>query len=177
MFNTAKAGLPAIADSLAVVINEILFNPKPDGYDYIELYNRSNTVVDLKQLYLANRNATGQLTGITVLSPVSYLLFPGEYIAFTENKQWVQQQYLVNDPSVIIELSSLPSLPDGKGDVVLTNLQGQVIDELQYDEKWHFALINNREGIALERINYNQPTQDKNNWTSAASTAGFGTPG
>src|SRR5205814_1343758 len=111
------------------------------------------------------------------LSPVSYLLFPGEYIAFTENKQWVQQQYLVNDLSVIIELSSLPSLPDDKGDIVLTNLQGQVIDELQYDEKWHFALINNREGIALERINYNQPTQDKNNWTSAASTAGFGTPG
>jgi flagellar hook assembly protein FlgD len=31
--------------------------------------------------------------------------------------------------------------------------------------------------VALERINYNYTTQDKTNWTSAASTAGFGTPG
>jgi gliding motility-associated-like protein len=38
-------------------------------------------------------------------------------------------------------------------------------------------LIENREGISLERINYNQKTQDENNWHSAASSSGYGTPG
>jgi hypothetical protein len=175
--NTAKAGLPVIADSLSIVINEVLFNPKPDGFDYIEIYNRSNSIIDLKQLYLAGRNATGQLTGITSLGPVSWLLFPGEYKVFTENRLWLQQQYLVKDPSLIVELTALPSLPDDKGAIVLMNMQGAVIDELRYDHNWHFALVSEKEGVALERLNYNLPTQDKSNWSSGASTVGYGTPG
>ena len=176
-FNTTKAGVPVMADSLAIVINEILFNPQPDGFDYIELYNRSNHIIDLKQLYLATRNATGQLTAAISISPVSLLLFPGEYRVLTENRLWLQQQYLVKDPSLIIELPGLPSLPDDKGVVVLLNMQGNIIDELRYDHTWHFPLISDEEGIALERLNYNQPTPDKSNWSSAASTVGFGTPG
>lgn len=176
-FNTAKAGLPSVIDSLDLVVNELLFNPPPDGSDYIEVYNRSNSVVDLKQLYLANRNATGQLANTIASTISSYLLFPGEYKAFTENKQWVRHQYLTGDPSLIVECPTLPSLPDDKGSIVLMNQQGRILDELHYDEKWHFALIDNKEGVALERINYNYSTQDKSNWTSAASTAGFGTPG
>jgi hypothetical protein len=175
--NTAKAGVPVIADSLAVVINEILFNPPPDGFDYLEIYNRSNRVIDLKQLYLATRNGTHQLTGITPVSAISWLLFPGEYRVLTENKFWLQQQYLIKEPALIIEVSSLPSMPDDKGTIVLMNMQGAIVDELQYDHSWHFGLVNNEEGIALERINYNLPTQEKSNWSSAASTANFGTPG
>lgn len=175
--NTAKAGLPVLADSLSIVINEVLFNPKPDGYDYIEIYNRSNRIIDLKQLYLATRNATGQLISITSLGTASWLLFPGEYKVLTENRLWLQQQYLVKDPSLIIELSALPSLPDDKGTIVLMNMQGAIVDELRYDHNWHFALVSEKEGVALERLNYNLPTQDKGNWSSAASTSGYGTPG
>jgi hypothetical protein len=175
--NTSKAGLPATADSFAIVINEVLFDPPPDGFDYIELYNRSKSIVDLKQLYLGNRHATGQLMNLHALSNESYLLFPGEYKTFTENKQWVQHRYLVQDPSLIFQSTHLPSMPNDKSAIVLTNQQAAILDALQYDEKWHFALIDNKEGVALERINYNSTTQDKTNWTSAASTAGFGTPG
>ena len=37
--------------------------------------------------------------------------------------------------------------------------------------------MSEKEGVALERLNYNLHTQDKLNWSSAASTAAFGTPG
>ena len=70
----------------------------------------------------------------------------------------------------------MPSFPDDKGVVVLLNAQGVIVDELRYDAKWHFKLLDNEEGISLERIDYNKPTQSKDNWHSAASTAGFGTP-
>ncbi|MFT3826485.1 MAG: lamin tail domain-containing protein [Chitinophagaceae bacterium] len=175
--HTAKAGLPLVADSLSIAINELLFDPVTDGYDYIELYNNSKQVADLKQLYLSNRATAGNLTNIKQLSTTPYLFFPGEYLLFTTNRQWVIQHYIAKYPDNIIELPSLPSFPDDKGTAVLTNLHGNVVDELRYDAKWHFPLISDPEGVALERISYQQPAQNKNNWTSAASTAGYGTPG
>ena len=39
--NNARFGIAQDADSLDIVINEILYHPKPDGVDYVELYNRS----------------------------------------------------------------------------------------------------------------------------------------
>lgn len=176
-FNTAKVGLPVTAGNQDIIINEILFNPDPDGFDYVEIYNRSNHAVDLKQLYLSTRNATGQYSNATPASTVPWLLFPGDYLVLTENKLWLQQRYLVRDPALIMEVPALPSLPDDKGTVVLMNLQGTVVDELQYHHSWHFGLISDKEGVALERISYNQPTQERSNWSSAASTAHFGTPG
>jgi hypothetical protein len=111
------------------------------------------------------------------MSDIAYLLFPGEFIVFTENKNWLTQNYTPKEYHNLYAHSSLPSLPDDKGTLVFTTAQGKVIDEVHYDSKWHFALIENKEGISLERIDYRKPTQDKYNWTSAASTAGFATPG
>ena len=72
--------------------------------------------------------------------------------------------------------SSFPSYPDDKGNVVLTNFAGEIIDELAYEDDWHFALITGYDGIALERLDPDANTQNKNNWHSAATPAGYGTP-
>lgn len=175
--NTAKAGLPAPPAAQALIINELLFNPPPGGSDFIELYNRSDKIVDLKQVYLASRSATGGLTDIQQLSAIPRLLFPGEYVVLTADARWLQQQFPVKDLLSILELPSLPSLPDERGIVVVVNAGEEVVEELQYDRKWHFALLANEEGVSLERIDYSKPAQDSHNWLSAAATAGFGTPG
>ena len=174
---TVKTGLPSMADELDVIINEILFNPKADGYDYFELYNRSKKIIDLQYLYSANKSATGSLLNVIKLSEIPYLIFPDQFVVFTTNKRWLTQSYVVKEYSDILELPSLPSLPDDNGTLLVMNLQGKIIEELQYDSKWHFPLIENKEGISLERIDYTMATQQKDNWTSAASTAGYGTPG
>lgn len=174
--NTAKAGLPVLADTNDIVINEILFNPKNNGYDYVEFYNRSNKVIDMRQLFVATRDATGSLKTISPLSPIPLLFFPGEYYVVTENKLWVEQNYLVKNPDKMIELHTMPSLPDDEGIVLLLNINQVVVDELHYNHNWQFALISDESGVALERIDYSMPTQNANNWVSASSTAGFGTP-
>lgn len=46
--NTARFGISEHTDSFDIVINEILFNPISNGEDYIELYNRSNKILNLK---------------------------------------------------------------------------------------------------------------------------------
>ena len=175
--NTVKVGLSDIVDTLDIVINEILFNPAPTAADFVEIYNRSNKIIDAKDLYITNRSsASGQLGTLKHLSTDNLLIFPGEYYVISEDENLIKKAYVAKNPGHFINASSMPSYPDDKGVVVLLNAQGLKVDELQYDSKWHFALIDNEEGISLERIDYNKPTQNKDNWHSAASTAGFGTP-
>ena len=176
-YNKAKLGRPVEASFSDIVINEILFNPAPDGAEYVELYNRSNDILDLKDCYISSRNSNATVGAVKQLSADNRLLFPGDYIVITADAAAVKKQYLSKDPAVFAEISSMPSLPDDKGDVLILNAQGKLIDELSYDAHWQFKLLNNNEGVALERIDYNQPTQDAANWHSAATSAGYGTPG
>ena len=175
-YNQARAGLTEEALDTDIVINEILFNPRPNAFDYVELYNKSNKVLDGSRLYIANRNAAGAISSAKKLSESPYWIFPGEHIVVTEDAASLMKEYLVQTPSNTLALSSLPSYPDDKGTVVITNSQGEVVDEVRYSSKWHFALISNAEGVALERIDPAGTSQDAGNWHSAAFTAGFGTP-
>lgn len=174
--NFARVGLASVVDTFDVIINEILFNPKPFAVDYVEIFNRSKKVFKLKDFYIANRSSvTNALGSLRQLTTEDILLFPGDFFVISENAPAVKANYAAHNPDNFID-AVMPSLPDDEGVFVLLNFQGKVIDELHYSSKWHFALINNEEGISLERIDYNKPTQNKDNWTSAASTVGFGTP-
>jgi len=174
--NSAKVGLAAVADSLDMVVNEILFNPKPLGVDFVEFYNRSNKVLDAANLFFTNRSSTTGNPGTLIpLSTANRLIFPGEYYVVTENPDLIKQQFTVPNEAWLVT-SDMPSLPDDKGTVLLLNQNGRTVEELSYDQRWHFALVDNNEGIALERIDFNRPGQQADNWTSAAASAGFGTP-
>ncbi len=172
-----KAGRPLDPQRGDVVVNEILFNPKPNGEDYVEIYNGGNRVTDLSRLYIANRNSSGLASSIKVLSSVPFYIYPGEYYAFTESPDLLPLFYMVRFPDRVLNLSSPPSFPDEEGSVLILNGQGTVIDEVPYKDDWHFTLINNKEGVALERLDPRSASNDPGNWHSASTTAGYGTPG
>ncbi len=174
--NKTKIGLAADASVQEIVINEILFNPRSGGSDYIEFYNRSNKIFDAGKLYIANRNSGGAISSPKLLSASPFYFFPGDYIVVTEDADNLALNYLVKNPDAVLAISSLPSFPDDEGDVIMLNFQGAVVDEVKYKDDWHFALIENADGVALERIDPDGASQDANNWHSAASTAGYGTP-
>lgn len=174
--NKAKIGLPVDAGPTEIVINEILFNPKSGGSDYVEFYNRSNKIFDANKLYIANRNSSGTISSAKLVSTSPYYIFPGDYLVVTEDPINLSLDYLVQSPDAVFELSSLPSLPDDEGDAIILNLQGAVVDEVVYKDDWQFALLANPDGVALERIDPDGPSQESGNWHSAASTAGYGTP-
>lgn len=176
ILNSAKVGLPSVVTPGDIIINELLFDPPPEGADYLELFNRSDRIIDLKELFTSNRNAAGQLVNTKAVSSSSFLLFPVQYLALSENTDWVKRAYTIRDGLALLN-AGLPSMPNDQGSIVLTNAAGQVIDELQYRSDWHFSLLAHPEGIALERIRPWSHTQDRNNWSSAATTAGGGTPG
>ena len=173
--NTARVGLYEHTDSLDMVVNEVLFNPSTTSNDYVEIYNRSNKILNLRQAYLANLNTSGVISSITQLSAEDYLLFPGDFMVATDNADLVKATYITQNPDAFIQIT-MPSFNDDEGNVILLNEQGNIVDQLAYKDDWHFKLISNEEGVSLERIDYNAPTQQEQNWHSAASSAGYGTP-
>lgn len=174
--NKAKVGLPVDAAAGEWVINEILFNPRSNAYDFVEFFNNSNKIFDASKLFIANRNSTGTISSIKVLSTTPFYIFPGDYIVETDDADNLAMQYLVENPDNVLAISSPPSFSDDEGTVVALNFQGNVVDEVKYKDDWHFKLIDDPEGVSLERIDPAGPSQNETNWHSAASTAGYGTP-
>lgn len=174
--HAAKAGWATAAAAGDIIINEILFDPSPEGADYVELFNRSSKIIDLQTLFTSNRNNARQLVNTKPVSSSPVLIFPGDFVLLTENADWVQQRFTIKDKSAI-RSAALPSLPNDQGSFVLSDAAGIVLDELHYAADWHFALLSDPENISLERIDPSLPAQDRHNWLSAAATAGGGTPG
>lgn len=175
--NKARIGLAVDATTGECIINEILFNPRSNANDYVEFYNKSDKIFDASELFIANRSNSGAVSSIQQLSETPFYIFPGDHIVITEDAENLALNYLVKNIDAVLTLSSLPSFPDDKGTVILLNQQGTIVDEISYSDDWHFKLIDNAEGVSLERIDPGGSSQNQDNWHSAASTAGYGTPG
>ena len=177
LYNSCPTGLPQKVKIGDIVFSEILFNPPPYGYDYIEIYNRSNNIIRCTELFLTGKDPAGNLKDPVSLVKEERVFFPGEYLLLTENPGWITRNYPAAPAAQIISLSALPSMPDDKGKLVLLNNRGDPMDELDYDHQWHTPLLANESGIALERIRADLPTNQASNWTSASAPSGYGTPG
>jgi hypothetical protein len=175
--NHSKTGLAEKLHAGDIIFNEILFNPPPNGYDYLELYNRSERIINGSDLWISSRDAAGNIKDPAPLMKEARAVFPGEYLLISENPDWVIQNYPTADKGTMISFSSMPSMPDDLGKIVLLNGFGEVMDELDYDHRWHSPLLASESGVSLERIRADQPGNLASNWTSASASVGYGTPG
>jgi hypothetical protein len=164
-------------DKNDIAINEILFYPYSGGKDFVELYNRSEKVFDLKSLWLSNKDNNGEPDNTTQISTISRLLLPGEYCAITTDTEDLEKHYIVLYPENLFQTQSIPSMPNDNGSIVLTDRYLTIIDDVNYDKSQHYKLLSSQRGVSLERINYNRPAGDLSNWHSASQDAGFATPG
>ena len=175
--NYFKLAIPEKAKTGDIIFNEILFNPPPFGSDYLELYNRSMKTIDCSELYLAGKDPDGTTKEPISIEKLNHSFFPDDYLLLTENADWVKNTYLRSEYSNILQMKTLPSLPDDKGGVLLMNVSGEIVDDLEYDHHWHSRLLTSESGVSLERIRTDMATNLSSNWSSAAATAGYGTPG
>ncbi len=176
--NSARFGIAEPAIPGDILINEILFNPRSGSYDFVELYSTSDKIIDLGKMLLASRSSDRQIDVAYNPAPASgYLFFPNSYLVLTENIADIKANYQCPDDALFLEMATLPGFNDDEDYVVLMNQSTEIIDELHYFDTWHFPLLNNKEGVSLERIRFNDSTQSPSNWHSAASAVGFATPG
>ena len=168
---------PVIINPGDIVLNEVLFNPVPDGDDYVEIYNNSEKEIPLNKLYLASRDNNMELTQVYALTSEKQKLLPREYLALTKDTLGVFPWFNIACPECFLQMELFPSFNNDEDCVVLLNNELEIIDEFYYYEKMHSPIFYDREGIALERISFSQPTNDVANWHSASTPSGYGTPG
>ncbi|MFK7787043.1 MAG: lamin tail domain-containing protein [Crocinitomicaceae bacterium] len=165
--------LPEIAVKGDLVINEILANPVTGGKDWIEIYNNSDKLIDLFNYQIANHDDDT----ISNLKQIEehILIPPDDYVVLGEDIAQIAQYYTSVVPDNLYEMD-LPSYNNDSGTVYLIQ-NNTVLDKVSYNEDWHFRLLDDLDGVTLERIDPDEKSSDGNNWHSAAETAGFGTPG
>ncbi len=176
--NIESIALPATAIANDIVINEILFNSRSGSADFVELFNRSERVISLKNWQIANYDyGDDTIANLKIITSDPILLFPKEYIVLTEDKADIVQQYPLSVGDNILEIADLPSYNDSEGRAYIFNANLDLIDEMKYEDSYHFALLNDDDGVSLERINSEKSSLDETNWHSASEKVGFATPG
>ncbi len=174
-----RFGLPQKALSHDIIINEILFNPLPGGVDYVELYNKSNKIINLNTFSLGTVKISPPAANDTLFYPVcsqQKLFMPHTYLLLTSSPGIVLKQYNTTNPSAFFKMNSFPYYGDKEGTILLR--QGKTsIDNFHYSDDMQYPLLQYEDGVALERIGFDGRSNDRNNWHSASEAVGFGTPG
>ncbi|WP_420582476.1 lamin tail domain-containing protein [Reichenbachiella sp.] len=169
---TVQFQLPEEAEALDIVINEVLFNPRSNEVDFVEIYNNSNKAIDLKDWRLADK-----ISDQKIISSEHFVLYPSEYLALTPDPDLLSLSYPNGDYTRMRAMSGFPSLADTEDSVLLMTDQGVLIDQMEYKDDYHFNLLDDDEGVSLERVSFDAQSTNPDSWKSAASTVGFATPG
>ena len=163
-----------------IAINEILFNPLDGGEDYVELYNRSDKLIDLVQLQLGAIKESPTNPSDTAyynVSEAQRLLFPGEYLLLSKDPDQVLERFDAAQRTSFWQMTSFPVYNNESGTCILRSIDDVIIDVFTYHEDMHHPLLQYVDGVSLERINYDLPAGDPKNWHSASEESDFGTPG
>ena len=150
---------------LPIIISEIMYNPLgDDANEFVELYNPSLTeAVDL---------SGWRLDGIALNIPPGTVLAPRRYLVFVKNDVQFRKTY---GSGKFVAAQYTGSLDNGGENLVLKDRQGNVIDEVRYDDDAPWPTSPDAGGYSLELIDANQNNNRPANWAASVSTGG--TPG
>lgn len=168
---TRRFGAPETIEPGDLIISEILFNPQTGGARFIEVQNVSNKIFQTSDLVIGE--ITPSETDLEAVAE-NVLIFPGDYIAFSINRADILARYSVPFPNQLIN-ADLPGWNNEQGNATILS-QGMVLDSFSYSEDWHNPLVDDVNGVSLERVSVMASSTDQNTWHSAAEIAGFATP-
>lgn len=173
---TFKFVLPQLGEDGDLIINEILFNPFTGGEDFVEVYNNSDKYIDIGRWYLANFE-DDSISNIKSVASSTYIINPNEYFVLTKDSTAVKNNYPLASGGTYLQMATLPTYSNDEGTVILLNELQEVADRIDYNDDMHFPILNSTDGVSLERIDFNRPSNDETNWHSASEMIGFASPG
>ena len=160
-----------------LLISELLYQPHSGEAEYVELYNRADTSVNLSAFHIVRWLNDAATTHYPL---PDFLLRPHAYVALTKDPASVAAVYGLAGSgfsTLNVLQCNLPAYPNGGGAVLLSLADSTIVDRLDYSPAMHSPLLRNKAGVALERRSFDQPTNQPSNWYSASSLCGYGTPG
>jgi hypothetical protein len=169
--------VPSIAEKGDIILNEVLFNARSNAPKFVEIYNRSEKFINLKDWKLANLNSYGETANRRILFQEDFILEPFSFMVFTTDAEKLKQEYPRSKESRFRSYSSLPSYPISSGNVLLLNPDESIEERFSYSDRMHHPLLRETKGVSLERISAKASANDPVNWQSASASEGYATPG
>ncbi|HMR18206.1 MAG TPA: lamin tail domain-containing protein, partial [Sphingobacterium sp.] len=149
-----------------ILINEVLFNPRDGGVDFVELLNNSTYPIDLRGWHLGSR----------LISSEMLIMQPQQHIALATDPSILYLHYPTYTDQYIHQMPSLPGYANQQGIVTLFSTD-EMMDSLYYNTSMHHSFLKNAKGISLERQSPERPTNEIGNFRSASTIHGGATPG
>lgn len=137
-----------------IVINEVMYAPTSPEPEWIEIFNRSNKIINLKGYKIADAvDTTKVISSSVVLNPDEFLIVAKDssIISFYNIKSRVY-------------INTFPTLNNTDDKVILLDSLNRVIDSLKYFSSWGGS-----NGKSLERVDINLPSTDSLNWKTSVS--------
>ncbi len=173
-FSKLSFALPEAAAIGDVLLNEILFNPRPGGVDFVEIVNISDKFINLKNWSLANRPEES-IVNSRIITSQDFILSPGSFLVCTSDGVILKNHY-PNSVEKNFLKTTIPSMNDDTGSIALVSPEEILMDYFVYLDDYHTPLLKDKEGVSLERISLTQ-INTSSNWKSANASVGFATPG
>lgn len=148
----------------SVLISEVMFDPRSGEPEWVELYNNTNSRINLKGWKISDVLSTPTFVTIT---NSDFFFEPRSLIVISANSSIVNFYDSIPSPLII---ASIPSLNNDKDGVVIYDERGMVMDSLFYFSTWGSSKK------SIERISYQRVTNLKSNWAASIADSG-GTPG
>jgi len=141
----------------AVLINEIMYDPKNGEPEWIEIYNTLEDSINLKAWTVSDVLTTPSKVTINQ----DCFLPSKSFLVLTKDSSI--NNFHPNIPTKILYIN-LPILNNDKDGIVLKDNRGSTIDSIFYASSWGGS-----NGFSLERISFSNSSNDSTNWITSIS--------
>jgi len=164
----------------ALVVNEIMYDPLTNQNEWMELFNRGSSPIDLANWKFSDRPTTSGANTFAITTQTR-IIQPGEFVVIAAESSILQLYTNLISPTpnlhlFILNRSGGLSLGNEGDDIILKDLTGKAIDSVSFTPAWHHPDVTDTKGRSLERINPNLNGNDLRNWSTATGALG-GSPG
>jgi len=170
--NQVNFALAEPAQQGDLVLNEVLYDQKSGGADFIELLNISD-----KYINLSGWTVEGNSDENVILENENVIVAPDQYIALTADKTSIIKDYPTSHNVENIIETNLPTLTNAEGIVRVVSANQELEEYFEYSDDLHLPFLRTVDGVSLERIHPEAPISEAESWNSAASAVGYATPG
>ncbi len=151
---------------VGIIINEIMFEPASGLGEWVELYNRGSTEVNLRNVLFADARDT------LLISATDRWLPSGAFVVLGKDSA-IAGQYGI-PPDQLVIAGKFPTLNNDFDDLQLLGPSLVRYERVNYTGDWYGRKV--ERGISLEKINPEFNGQMPGNWAAAVATSGS-TPG
>ncbi|MFC2083671.1 lamin tail domain-containing protein, partial [Bacteroidota bacterium] len=138
-----------------IVFNELMYKPTNDEPEWLEIFNRTDSTMDLRNWSISDINTN------LIITTENLKIKPKNYVVLSDDES-IRNLYSIES---LLIITNLPSLNNTGDKLKLLDQSGLIIDSIHYLPSWG----GNKNGKSLERIDVDWYSNDSTNWGSSIS--------